>query len=251
VCFSSMCWVCFHTYSLVSASLELTDFTTDESSISAASEHCSKRFPKDTHHLHLAFAIPGILYPEKSPGQIDATDALKTFEVNAIGPLLLIKHFSAFLPTKKTSLPPPKPQDTQEEDDSPAWRGLDPSRATWCAMSARVGSISDNRLGGWYSYRASKAAVNQIVKTYDNYLKSSAGDKAMAIGLHPGTVKTRLSKDFWGSVRKEKLFEPEWVAERLVGMVSGGIEGKDGRRRSIGVEGRGRCWDWDGTEVPP
>lgn len=110
-------------------------------------------------------------------------------------------------------------------------------------MSARVGSISDNSLGGWYSYRASKAALNQITKTFDNHLKTSAGEKCVALGLHPGTVKTGLSKEFWGRVKKEKLFEPEWVAERLVGLCT--------KPDGIGVEGRGQCWDWDGKIIPP
>lgn len=107
-------------------------------------------------------------------------------------------------------------------------------------MSARVGSISDNSLGGWYSYRSSKAAVNQITKTFDNYLKSTAADKAMAISMHPGTVKTGLSKEFWGGVKEGKLFSPEFAVERLCKVVE-----------ELGVEGRGRCWDWNGTEIPP
>ncbi|KAK4963782.1 hypothetical protein LTR28_004401, partial [Elasticomyces elasticus] len=84
------------------------------------------------------------------------------------------------------------------------------------------------------------AAVNQITKTFDNHLKSSAGDKAMAISLHPGTVKTGLSKEFWGNVKKGKLFEADFAAEKLVQVVNG---------RQI--EDRGRCWDWKGEEVPP
>lgn len=140
----------------------------------------------------------------------------------------MIKHFSQFLPKKKT--------DIGREDEL---EGL-PPLATMAVMSARVGSISDNRLGGWYSYRASKAAVNQLVKTFDNHLKTASGDKAMTIALHPGTVKTEFSKEFWGGVKKEKLFEKEWVAERLVNVA-----------RSVGLEGRGKCWDWDGKEVLP
>ena len=75
-------------------------------------------------------------------------------------------------------------------------------------MSARVGSIANNRLGGWYCYRASKAAVNRVVRTFDNYLRDAAGGNAVAVGLRPETVRTGLSKDF-GGVRKEKLFEGE------------------------------------------
>lgn len=107
-------------------------------------------------------------------------------------------------------------------------------------MSARVGSISDNSLGGWYSYRASKAGVNQVVKTFDNHLRTSSGEKAIAVALHPGTVKTEFSKEFWGGVKEGKLFEKEFVAERLVDVI-----------RQVGCEGRGKCWDWDGKEVLP
>ncbi|TLD30231.1 short-chain dehydrogenase/reductase-like protein [Venturia nashicola] len=215
----------------------------DETSIKSASAHCTTAFPKETHTLHLAFTVPGILYPEKSPSQINASDALLTFQTNTLGPLLLIKHFHTFLPTKRTPLPSKAQQAGEENGKAEVYKGLSPTHATWAAMSARVGSISDNALGGWYSYRASKAALNQVVKTFDHHLKTTAGEKSMAVGLHPGTVKTGLSKEFWGGVKKDKLFEPEWVAERLIGLCTG----EDG----IGMEGRGKCWDWDGKVVPP
>lgn len=153
---------------------------------------------------------------------------------------MLIKHFSPFLPNKKTSLPP----ESSEEGD---YEGLSLHNAVWATMAARVGSTSDNKLGGWYSYRSSKAAVFQIAKTFDNHLKSSAaGDRAISVALHPGTVKTNLSKDFWNSVKKEKLFTPEFSAEKLIDLCTKAK--KDG---GIGVERRGRCWDWDGKEIAP
>lgn len=139
---------------------------------------------------------------------------------------MLLKHFSPFLPRKSTIL--------QQEHD------LLPPQAVWATMSARVGSITDNGLGGWYSYRASKAAVNQMTKTFDNHLKTSAGEKAMAISLHPGTVKTGLSKDFWNNVKEEKLFSPDFAAEKLMEVV-----------RSRQLDDRGKCWDWKSEEVPP
>ncbi|MBE7180350.1 MAG: hypothetical protein INR71_03915, partial [Terriglobus roseus] len=159
--------------------------------------------------MHLAFALPGLLFPEKSPKQVDAADALLTYRTNALGPLLLIKHFERFLPSKRTSFDGGKNE----------YEGLPQGHAAWANLSARVGSISDNKLGGWYSYRSSKAALNQLTRTFDNHLRTASGDKAMAVALHPGTVKTGLSKEFWASVKKEKLFEPDWVAERLVGLV--------------------------------
>ncbi|KAL8732361.1 MAG: hypothetical protein Q9166_002759 [cf. Caloplaca sp. 2 TL-2023] len=205
---------------------------TDESTISTAASHLHSMFPPKTHYLHLALCLPGILHPEKSPTQISYEAALETFKINTLGPLMLMKHLSSFLPRKSTTL--------ASSSSSPPLPPPLPSQAIFATMSARVGSIGDNALGGWYSYRASKSAVNQLVKTLDIHLKQSAGEKAMAVGLHPGTVKTGLSKEFWGNVRKEKLFEAEWVAERLVDVLKG-----------IGIEGRGRCWDWEGKEVPP
>ncbi|KAF2135548.1 uncharacterized protein K452DRAFT_238870 [Aplosporella prunicola CBS 121167] len=209
------------------------DFCSEES-ISSAASTCFRYFPpKEGWHLHLAMVIPGVLFPEKSPAQISSSDALLTFQTNSIGPLLAIKHFHQFLPRKSASL-------FREGKEMDIYDGL-PKQAIWTSMSARVGSISDNGLGGWYSYRASKAAVNQIIKTFDNHLKATSAGNAMAVGLHPGTVKTDFSKEFWGNVRKEKLFEKEFAAQKLLEVV-------------IGLElenGRGRCWDWKGEEVPP
>ena len=196
---------------------------TNEESVSKAAEHCKTRFSDSC--LRLAFGIPGILHPEKSPMQIDFEDALATFRINALGPLLLSKYFSPLLPRKSTKLG--------------AINSL-PASAVLALMSARVGSISDNALGGWYSYRASKAAVNSIAKSVDIYLKQRCGDNAMCISLHPGTVKTGLSEEFWSSTPKEKLFTPEFAAERLCEVVN-----------NTGLAGRGRCWDWEGKQIPP
>ena len=79
-----------------------------------------------------------------------------------------------------------------------------------------------------------------MTKTFDNHLKTSAGDNAIAVSLHPGTVKTGLSKEFWGNVKEEKLFSVEYAAEKLLEVVG-----------SRTVEDRGLCWDWKGEQVPP
>lgn len=197
----------------------------DEQTIADAASKLSSTFPQKTSYLRLALAIPGILYPEKAPSQIDYNNALRTFQTNTLGPMMLIKHLSPFLPRKATTL--------EELENMP-------SQAVWANMSARVGSITDNGLGGWYSYRASKAAVNQVTKTFDNHLKTSAGEKAMAVSLHPGTVKTEFSKEFWGNVKEEKLFSPEFSAEKLLEVICGRA-----------VDDRGKFWDWKGEEVPP
>ena len=195
----------------------------DESTVADVAAYCADQF--SSTYLHLAFAIPGILYPEKSPSQVSYDNALSTFQINTLGPLLLLKHFSPFLPRKNTSV-----------------HHLDglPTSAIFAFMAARVGSITDNSAGGWYSYRASKAAVMQIAKSLDIYLKNRSGEKAMSVALHPGTVKTGLSEEFWESTPVDKLFTPEFSAERLVEVVKG-----------LSVEDRGKCWDWAGKEIPP
>lgn len=202
----------------------------DESTIEDAASRAKDLFPTSSHHLRLAFCIPGILYPEKSPAQLEHDQLTKTFATNTIGPLLLTKHFTPFLPKKSTALAPlPKSESS-----------IIPDHAVWLTMSARVGSTSDNQLGGWYSYRASKAGVNSITKSLDLYLKTRCGDKAMAIAYHPGTVKTGLSKEFWGNVKEGKLFSADDAVEKMVGVV-----------KNLGLEGRGRCWDWEGKEIKP
>jgi len=205
----------------------------DESTVEAAAARVADLFPKKSSYLHLGLAIPGILHAEKSPAQIDYDKALLTFRTNTLGPLLLIKHFSPFLPRKATVLA------GSEKGDEAAIEGL-PSSAVWASMSARVGSITDNQMGGWFSYRASKAGVNQVAKSLDHYLRTSAGEQAISIAMHPGTVKTNLSKDFWDTVKEEKLFTPEFAASKILEMV-----------RSRTVADRGKCWDWKGEEILP
>ena len=199
----------------------------DESTIKSAAEFCGDRFRST--HLHLAFLVPGILHPERSPSQISASQALATFQTNALGPLLLAKHFIPFLPKRSTALPLLQNQMANV-----------PFHAVMALMSARVGSISDNKLGGWYSYRASKAAVNSIARSIDIFLQQKARDKAVCIAMHPGTVKTGLSEEFWGNVKEDKLFSADFAAGRLIKVV-----------KDLKVEDRGKCWDWEGKEIAP
>ncbi|KAI0728772.1 hypothetical protein C8Q72DRAFT_359828 [Fomitopsis betulina] len=195
---------------------------TSEATMASAAEELSKAYPKDAQpHLHTAFFCGGVLYPERKPADLDRKAIEHTFQLNIISHLLLMKHFSRFLPPPASSNTPAK------------------ELAKWVHMSARVGSISDNHLGGWLSYRASKAALNQAIRTFDLYLQQKK-IPAICVGTHPGTVKTDLSKDFWGTVPKGKLFEPESAAEKLVDVV-----------RGLDEKSRGKVWDWAGNEVPP
>ncbi|KAK2001088.1 oxidoreductase [Colletotrichum falcatum] len=212
---------------------------TDEATVAAAAGEARALFPDATHHLRMALATPGILHPEKSPAQVDYDRALETFRVNTLGQMMLMKHFSPFLPRRTAHLL--GPSSSSSSSSSGDARGLPPGHAVWAAMSARVGSTSDNLKGGWYSYRASKAGVTSLAKSLDLWLRSRSGDKAISVAYHPGTVKTGLSEAFWDTVPKEKLFEPEFAVERMCKVLT----------EEVGLEGRGRFWDWQGKEILP
>jgi len=194
---------------------------TDEHTIAEAAKALAKSVPADKNaYLHTAFITGGVLHPERQPADLNLAKVEETFRINAISHLLMIKYFSRFLPPARASVP-------------------EGHISKWVHVSARVGSVSDNKLGGWFSYRSSKAAVNQIVRTFDLDLQYRHM-QAMCIGVHPGTVKTDLSKEFWGGMKKDRLFEPEYAAEKLFDVVEG-----------AGKEKRGRIWDWKGEEVIP
>lgn len=213
---------------------------TSEDSIASAANQLARCLPPDAR-LHAAWITGGILHTEKRPQDIDHVSLLNSFKVNVISHLLIIKHFSRFLP------------EYYDHQHQPLSSGNDFSR--WVHVSARLGSISDNHSGGWYSYRSSKAALNQVIKTFDIQLQtqsrsqspSSFSDTAdsassVCIGVHPGTVKTDLSKSYWGTDSKghfdPELMEPEEAAAKLVNVVE-----------NLNHSQRGRVWDWKGTVV--
>jgi len=175
----------------------------------------AKRF--EPNSLKTLFVATGMLsagdsLPEKSYRHVDADDMAASFLANSIGPALVAQHFMGLMHRR-----------------APAHMAF---------LSARVGSISDNRLGGWYSYRASKAALNQIIKCLS--IEAVRRYPALAIvGLHPGTVDTGLSKPFQGNVPEGKLFTPAQSASYLVEVLKG-----------LDIQHSGRCYDWAGTEVP-
>ena len=192
----------------------------DESSIRSAAEELDETLPRDSY-LHTGFFTGGtLLNPEKSPGDIDLEIVQKSFNVNVFSHLLLMKHFTRFLPS---------PSMSNTLSDRPL--------AKWIHITARVGSIGDNHKGGWYSYRASKAALNQAMHTFDLHLMQKKRP-AMAVGIHPGTMKTDLSRNFWKSTPRDQLREPEEAAERVLDVVG-----------KLEEDQRGRVWDWAGNEV--
>jgi len=109
----------------------------------------------------------------------------------------------------------------------------------FAALSARVGSIQDNRLGGWYSYRSSKTALNMLLKTTAIEV-SRTNPAACVIGLHPGTVQSTLSQPFQSNVPPDKLFSPHYSATKLLQVI----------RATTADTHTGKVFAWDGKEVP-
>ena len=183
----------------------------DERSIAAAAAACAGLAPR------LVVCAAGLLHagpiqPEKSLRELDPDRLARVLAVNTIGPALVIKHFAPLLPRQ--------------------------GKSVIALMSARVGSISDNRLGGWYAYRASKAALNQVVRTASIEI-ARRWREAVVVGLHPGTVETPLSAPFSPNLSPDKLFTPAFAAGRLLAVIDG-----------LGPGDSGKCFAWDGSEVP-
>ena len=168
--------------------------------------------------IDLVIVATGMLHeqgygPERALRDLDPAAMAHVFAVNTIGPALVLKHFVPLLARDRPS--------------------------TIALLSARVGSITDNRSGGWYGYRASKAALNMIVRSAAIEL-SRGRPRSICVGLHPGTVDTALSKPFQARVPAEKLFAPEIAARRLLAVIRGLTPGDTGQ-----------CFAWDGTVVLP
>jgi NAD(P)-dependent dehydrogenase (short-subunit alcohol dehydrogenase family) len=151
-------------------------------------------------------------YPEKKLAELDSAQLTEYFAVNSIVPALIMKYFIPLMPRSE------------------------PSKAVM--LSAKIAGISDNRLGGWYGYRASKAALNMLVKTASVELARSHR-KLSLIALHPGTTDTPLSKPFTRSLGPDKLFSPELTAERLWSVI-----------QALTPEDTGRFVHWDGSDLP-
>lgn len=165
-----------------------------------------------------AIVATGLLHdatngPEKSLRDLDADWLARQFAVNTIGPALLLSHLLPKLPRDR------------------------PVRVA--ALGARVGSISDNRLGGWYGYRASKAALHQIVRTASTEWGRSHKQGVLA-ALHPGTVATRLSEPFSRSTERKALLTPAESAAALLAVLDGLTPAESGR-----------IFDWHGSEITP
>ncbi len=152
------------------------------------------------------------LLPEKNMRSLGAAALSEAFSVNAIGPALVAKHFLPLTPRDQPSV--------------------------FAALSARVGSIGDNRLGGWYGYRASKAALNMLVHTLA-IEHARTRRLGICVALHPGTVDTSLSAPFQAGVQPEKLFTPERSAASLLVVMD-----------RLRPEDTGGFFAWDSAPIP-
>ena len=167
--------------------------------------------------LAMVLVTTGLLHddavtPERDWRELDGAALARLFAVNTVGPALAAKHF---LPLLR--------RDT---------------KSVFAALSARVGSIGDNRLGGWYGYRASKAALNQLIRCLAVELVRK-NRTALCIGLHPGTVDTGLSKPFQTRVPAGQLFTPALSAAHLLDVID-----------ALTPADSGGVYAWDGTAIP-
>ena len=167
--------------------------------------------------IDLLLIASGHLYdevhsPEKNLQMLSADAMVRSYQINTIGPAMVLRSFLRKM---------------NREGKSVA-----------AALSARVGSISDNRLGGWYSYRAAKAALNQVIKTsaIEHGRRHADG---IIVGLHPGTVDSELSRPFQKNVPEGKLFSPEFSANALLDVIEG-----------LQPDQSGQIFAWDGSVVP-
>ena len=147
--------------------------------------------------------------PEKTINVVKQKSMIDMMTINAIGPALLLKNFSKKLDKTKFSV--------------------------FVNLSARVGSITDNRLGGWISYRSSKAALNQIIKTSSIEI-NRRNKNAICVGLHPGTVKTRFTEKFQNTT---ETISPEESVEMMMKVIE-----------SLSVDDNGYCFAYDGKVIP-
>ena len=185
----------------------------DEASIAAAAASVAAMRPETV------IVATGLLHaddhaPEKAMRDLEPAWLARQYAINAIGPALVAKHFLPIMPPKG-------------------------ARSVFAVLSARVGSIADNRLGGWYGYRASKAALNQFVRTLAIEDKRR-NDRGIVVALHPGTVDTPLSRPFQGNVQPGRLFTPDRAAAQLLDVIDG-----------LRPPDSGELFDWEGKEVDP
>lgn len=150
--------------------------------------------------------------PERSYKRLDPAAMAEVFALNTIGPALIAKHMLPMMPRDR--------------------------RFVFAALSARVGSISDNGLGGWHSYRSSKAALNMLLRNFALETGRTHAE-GVVVGLHPGTVDSALSQPFQSNLPEGQLQTPQEAAGKLVQVMAG-----------LTPDASGKVFDFSGAEVP-
>jgi len=186
---------------------------TDEGSVAEA----AAQVRRSVGELDVLLNVAGVLHgegfgPEKRLEHLDRDALEHVFRINAFGPLLVARHFHPLLDHGR--------------------------RAVLANLSARVGSIEDNRLGGWYAYRASKAAQNQLTRTLAIELQRRS-PSVIVVALHPGTVDTDLSAPFQRRVPADRLFDVRRAVRQLLDVIDG-----------LGPDDTGSFRAWDGEPIP-
>ena len=185
---------------------------TDEASIAAAAEAMRGQPPEWVIVASGALTLADGTGPERTLKRIDPQAMAQVFALNTIGPALVAKHVLPLLPKDR--------------------------KTVFAALSARVGSITDNSLGGWHSYRASKAALNMLIRNFAIEM-ARTHPQCSVIGLHPGTVDSALSQPFQANLREGQLLPPGDAARKLLGVIAKLAEGSSGK-----------VLDYRGDEVP-
>ncbi|XP_074357579.1 uncharacterized protein LOC141697197 [Apium graveolens] len=194
---------------------------TDERTIEDSALSISERYGSLNLLINASgvLSIPDVMQPETTLTKVQRSSMMLAYEINAVGPILVIKHMWPLLKAGGGS---------RTERDV----------AVVASLSARVGSIGDNRLGGWHSYRASKTALNQLTKNIAVEFGRKK-DPITCLLLHPGTVDTDLSKPFQKNVAKEKLFTKEFSVQKLLSIID-----------NAKIHDNGKFFAWDGKEIP-
>ncbi|KAM7265282.1 hypothetical protein ACFE04_002965 [Oxalis oulophora] len=207
---------------------------TVESTIEASAKSIRERYGSLNLLINASgiLSIPNVLQPETTLNKLEKSSMMLAYEVNAVGPVLVIKHMWPLLKAGGGS-------------------GTERDVAVVASLSARVGSIGDNRLGGWHSYRASKTALNQLVVFLNSDTCCRAVTKTISVELarkkdpiacillHPGTVDTDLSKPFQRNVPEGKLFTKEFSVKKLLEIIN-----------NTKKQDNGKFFAWDGQEIP-
>uniref|UniRef100_A0A0A0LYP1 Uncharacterized protein n=1 Tax=Cucumis sativus TaxID=3659 RepID=A0A0A0LYP1_CUCSA len=194
---------------------------TNETTIKASAKSIEERYGSLNLLINASgiLSIPNVIQPETTLYKVEKSSLLHAYEVNAVGPILVIKHLWPFLKAGGGS-------------------GTEREVAVVANLSARVGSIGDNRLGGWHSYRASKTALNQLTKNVSVEFARKK-DPIVCILLHPGTVDTDLSRPFQRNVPEGKLFTKEFSVQKLMTIIN-----------NAKSQDNGKFFAWDGQEIP-